>query len=175
MSDAALPDAARDRARFEQLFRTYGGLMFHVANRILNNEQDAEDAVQQAFFVILKNIEKISDVPCPRTRSFVVTIVERKAIDLYRSKQRRAALPLEDADCGLALPSEADGIHARSDLAGAMAALPPRYRELLFLKYDNGYADQEIAEMCSMTVSNVKKTIQRAKKRLERILEGQEA
>lgn len=164
-----------DRTRFEQLFRAYGNLMFHVADGILHNEHDAEDAVQQAFFALLQHIEKISDVDCPQTRGFVVTIVERKAIDLYRSKQRRAVLPLEDAClCGTGTP-EPDTVHARWDLAGAMAMLPPRYREVLLLKYDSGYSDREIAELCSMTVSNVKKTVQRAKKRLERILDGQEA
>ena len=56
-----------------------------------------------------------------------------------------------------------------------MALLPTRYRELLFLKFDNGYSEREIAVMCSMTEANVKKTIQRAKKKLESILEGQDA
>ena len=56
-----------------------------------------------------------------------------------------------------------------------MATLPTRYRELLFLKYDNGYSEREIAVMCSMTEANVKKTVQRAKKKLESILNGQEA
>ena len=58
------------------------------------------------------------------------------------------------------------------NLARAMALLPPRYRELLLLKFDNGYSEREIAVMCTMTESNVRKTIQRAKKQLELILNG---
>ena len=68
-----------------------------------------------------------------------------------------------------------DSAAARTDLAKAMAMLPIRYRELLFLKYDNGYSEREIAVMYSMTEANVKKTIQRGKKKLESILKGQEA
>ena len=68
-----------------------------------------------------------------------------------------------------------DAAAERTDLAKAMAMLPTRYRELLLLKYDNGYSEREIAVMCSMTEANVKKTIQRAKKKLESILNGQEA
>ena len=49
--------------------------------------------------------------------------------------------------------------------------LPARYRELLLLKYDSGYSEREIALMCSMTPANVKKTIHRAKKKLESLLE----
>ena len=46
---------------------------------------------------------------------------------------------------------------------------------LLLLKYDSGYSEQEIAEMCAMTKANVKKTIHRAKKKLEAILDGKGA
>ena len=159
-------ETADERLKMEQIFHTYGNLMFHVANKILNNDHDAEDAVQQALFSIYQNLGKFSEIKCPQSRSFIVTIVERKAIDLYRAKQRNAVVPSV---------SEADAAVQRTDLAKAMATLPTRYRELLFLKYDNGYSEREIAVMCSMTEANVKKTIQRAKKKLESILNGQEA
>lgn len=168
-------DTVEERSKFEQLYHTYRGLMFHVANRILNNEHDAEDAVQQAFFSILNHLEKISEIQCPQTRSFVVTIVERKAIDLYRAKNRNAAIPLEEEYINVPTAADIEAVPHRTDLAKAMAQLPTRYRELLLLKYDNGYSEEEIAAMCSMTRANVKKTIQRAKKKLESILEGQEA
>ena len=42
-------ETAEERSKFEQLYLEYKGLMFHVAFDILHNEQDAEDAVHQAF------------------------------------------------------------------------------------------------------------------------------
>ena len=69
-------ETSEEQIRFEDLVHTYKNLMFYVANQILNNDHDAEDAVQQAFFAILKNFEKISEIKCPQTRSFVVTVVE---------------------------------------------------------------------------------------------------
>jgi len=168
-------ETSEEKVRFEELVHTYKNLMFYVANQILNNDHDAEDAVQQAFFAILKNFEKISEIKCPQTRSFVVTVVERKAIDLYRAKQRNTVVPFEEEFINVPGPAVMEAAVHRTDLAKAMAMLPTRYRELLFLKYDNGYSEREIAVMCSMTEANVKKTIQRAKKKLESILEGQEA
>lgn len=41
-------DNPEDRTRFEAMYSAYRGLMFHVANRILQNPQDAEDAVHLA-------------------------------------------------------------------------------------------------------------------------------
>ena len=168
-------EAPDERLKIEEIFHTYGNLMFHVANKILNNDHDAEDAVQQAMFAIYQNLEKFSEIKCPQSRSFIVTIVERKAIDLYRAKQRNAVVPFEEDFINVPAPSVVDAAAERTDLAKAMALLPTRYRELLFLKFDNGYSEREIAVMCSMTEANVKKTIQRAKKKLESILKGQEA
>ena len=168
-------ETADERLKIEEIFHAYGNLMFHVANKILNNDHDAEDAVQQALFTIYQNLEKFSEIKCPQSRSFIVTIVERKAIDLYRTKQRDAAIPFEEEFINVPAPSVVNAVAERTNLAKAMAMLPTRYRELLFLKYDNGYSEREIAVMYSMTEANVKKTIQRAKKKLESILKGQEA
>ena len=168
-------ETTEQKVRFEDLYYTYKNLMFYLANQILRNEHDAEDAVQQAFFAIAKNFEKISEIKCPQTRSFIVTIVERKAIDIYRAKNRGGVVAFDEEFINVPHTAEADSIAARADLANAMAMLPSRYRELLLLKYDSGYSEQEIAEMCAMTKANVKKTIHRAKKKLEAILDGKGA
>ena len=52
-------ETSEEKVRFEELVHTYKNLMFYVANQILNNDHDAEDAVQQAFFAILKNFRKL--------------------------------------------------------------------------------------------------------------------
>ena len=48
-------------------------------------------------------------------------------------------------------------------------------RELLLLKYDTGYSEKEIAQLLGMTEANVKKTIQRAKAKLQTLLDEMEA
>lgn len=159
-------DSKEDRSKFEQLYHRYCGLMFHVANKILRSEQDAEDAVHQAFLSILKNFEKISDVECPETRSLVVIIVERKSIDLLRQRSRRPEAELDEEICGWEVPLPGDG-----GLADAMAKLPARYREVLMLRFDNGYTTKEIARLFDMKQESVQRLIGRAKERLREILE----
>lgn len=46
------------KSLFEQIYLEYRGLMYHVAYEILHNDQDAEDAVHQAFVKIVENIKK---------------------------------------------------------------------------------------------------------------------
>ena len=82
-------DAPEDRDQFITLYETYRGLMFYVANQILQNEQDAEDAVHDAFLSVAEHIKKFSRLERHKTKAFLVTIVENKAIDLYRKKTHR--------------------------------------------------------------------------------------
>lgn len=94
-----------EKDKFEQLYTLYRGLMFYVARRILPGEADAEDAVHQAFVSIIDNLKKISEVRCPKTRSYVVIITERKAIDILRSRSRLSPEAFEESTRGVELPS----------------------------------------------------------------------
>lgn len=168
-------ETPEEQSKFEQLYHTYSDLMFVVANKILNNTHDAEDVVQQSFFAILKNFEKISEIKCPKTKAFIVTIVERKSIDLYRAKRKTHILPFSEEFINVPDVCVLEQFANRSDFAHAAAKLSTKYRELLFLKYDTGFSERELAELFSMSEANVNKTIQRAKKKLASILEEQEA
>ena len=44
-----LIDDPEEQSRFERLYTTYRSLMFHKANEILGNTQDAEDAVASCY------------------------------------------------------------------------------------------------------------------------------
>ena len=55
-------ETPEEKSLFEQIYLEYRGLMYHVAYEILHNDQDAEDAVHQAFVKIVENIKKIVGV-----------------------------------------------------------------------------------------------------------------
>lgn len=158
----AVIDEPAQKTKFETVYHRYRGLMYYVAYRILNN---AEDAVHDAFIKIAENMKKISDPVCPKTQSYVVTIVENKAIDLYRRKQRRGALPLEETEELSVSPQEPMG------LAECILKLPPNYRQVILLKYHQGFSCGEIAAMLGITLSAAQKLDQRAKEKLRQIAE----
>lgn len=153
-----------ERSKFEQIYLEYRGTMYAVAYKILHNENDAEDAVHHAFVKIAENIEKIDEVKCPKTRSFAVTIVENRAIDVYRRKNRHPDVPFNEEYVGIAVEHEGS-----NELAKCIAMLPVRYRQVILLKYHHGYSSREIAKMLDITVSNANKLEQRAKAKLEKL------
>ncbi len=155
-----------DKDKIEQIYLTYKNLMFYAANKILNNTQDAEDAVHQAFLSIVAHIEKISEPICTKTQAFVVTIVERKAIDIYRKKAKITFIPLDTIEEGLLTDTTIE-----SPLAAAIAKLPVKQRQLIQLKYYFGYSNQETADLLGLSYEGVHSLDQRTKKQLKNLLE----
>ena len=159
-------ETPEEKSKFEQLYLEYKGLMFHVAYEILHNEQDAEDAVHQAFVKIAENIKKIDDPICPKTHSYVVTIVENKAIDQYRKQQKHQTVELIDDIQGTNAHYEGD-----NDLTKCILKLPARYQEMILLRYHHGYSVREIAGMMGISLPAAIKLDQRAKQKLKKLCE----
>ena len=157
-------DAPGDKHKFEVLYAEYRGLMFYIANEILNNKQDAEDAVHTAFISIAENIEKIDEPVCPKTKGYIVTIVESKAIDMYRRKQRHPHGLFDEETAGLAVMY--DGSDA---IARCFSLLPAQAKHNLLLKYRYGYDNREISKILNISEANAIKRIQRAKQKLEEL------
>ena len=170
----AMIDSPDDRHKFEVIYNTYKQLMYYIANNILGDIKDSEDVVHEAFLKIIDIFEKIDNPTSPQTRSLIVTITENKAIDLYRKRKAHSVIPLEEEYIGVPERSKIDEIEEHDRLSKAILSLPGRYREVLLLKYAQGYSMDEIAVILSMTKENVKKTIQRARKELEKVLSCEE-
>lgn len=154
-----------EESKLERLYFSYRDLMFYIANQILKNTQDAEDAVQQAFVSMAKHMDKIGEPDSQTTRSYVAVITERKAIDILRKKGQVELVAYDDDAIGIEIPLPGD-----SGLADAMARLPARYREILLLRYDNGYTTRELAKILELPQGTVQKLIWRAKEALGKIM-----
>ena len=152
-------ETPEEKSVFEQIYLEYRGLMYHVAYEILHNEQEAEDAVHQAFVKTAENIKKIEDPQCPKTRSYVVTIVEHQAIDRYRRLRKHPSVELNEEVQSVNIQYKGE-----NGLAKCILELPGRYREMILLRYHQGYSVREIAKMLGMSLSAAIKLDQRAKK-----------
>ena len=157
-------DAQEQKSKFEQIYLAYRKQMYFAAFRILQHNEDAEDAVHHAFIKIAENIDKISQAECPKTRSLCVTIVENKAIDIYRKRQRSVNIGLGERISAGQAPDSGSG-----RLAQCIAQLPPAYRHVLVLHHIHGYKYKEIAKILDMTIANALKIDQRAVAKLEKI------
>lgn len=150
-----------DKTKFTRLYETYKNLMFSVAYSILNHNSDAEDAVHQAFISVIKHLGKFKKINSDSTKSLLIVITERKAIDIIRKNKRYVLMDDLDNIPGIEIPPPGD-----LGLADAIAKLPGRYREIILLRYDQGYSTKEIAKILNLTPDTAQKTLWRAKQLL---------
>ena len=154
--------------KLAQVYRLYQAPMLRLALRILGQEHDAEDAVHDAFESIARNLDRLAAPEDPRTRGYAMVVTERKSIDLLRLRQKSAAGELDETVGGVDFPDTSE-----STLARCMAKLPPRYREILLLRFVYGYSMRETAELMDIPFTTVGKLSQRAKERLYALCESE--
>lgn len=157
-------DEPERESKFMSLYRAYRDLAYYIAYKHLQHEQDAEDVVQYVFMKIAENIKIIEPVS-PKTKRYVVTMVNNRVCDVFRSRGRHFDAPLYDA-ATYSEPTEGEGV---SLLADCIMKLSPQQRTVILLKYDHGYSLREIAKMMGISLAWAQKLDQRAKKRLEEL------
>lgn len=154
-------DSVENRSKFEELYLMYRDYMYCVAFSILQNPEDAEDAVHHAFVKIAEHIDSIGMPDALKTKRYVVTIVRNCAIDAYRKKQAHPQTEYSEETVGVEVNYESD-----NTLANCILKLPERQRTILILKYHHGYDLREIAHMMDLTYRNALQIEQRAKAKL---------
>lgn len=161
-------DGEKEQSTFRQIYDTYYRLMLYIADSILHNKQDSEDAVQDAFLSIAQNISKISEPESKRTKSFITVITTNKAIDMYKVRHKAKIVNIDG--CSEDEPAISVELPEENGLAGCILRLPIKYRNMIILKYSQGYSTRECAEIMGMSPSAASRMDQRAKNKLELML-----
>jgi len=150
-----------DRDKFAALYDRHRKKMFFMAYEILENQDDAEDAVHQAFLAVIENLDKVGDVDSSETFAYLMIIVERKAIDIHRARRFLSFEEFDESFYTVEYPFPGD-----LGLEILLSGLSPLRRDLLLLRYGCGYSIREIAELLDQNYDAVQKDLVRARKDL---------
>ena len=175
---------AGDELAFESLVRTYGGRMLSAARRILTREEDAQEAVQEAFLSAFRALESFEGQS--RIGTWLHRIAINAALMKLRRIERRPERPVEDLlpawgeDGGFArLPEpwedSADSPvlqdEAREVVRAKIAELPDPYRIALTLRDIEGLSNEELAGTLGVSVNAAKIRVHRARQALRTLLD----
>jgi len=167
-----------DRAAFAEFYDLYSTLLFSVAVRILHDQKEAEDVIQDVFIQIWDKA-KAFDAKLGKPSSWAMTFVRNKAIDRIRASQRRARL-VETATAEI-VPAQSDCPSANESLCGkeradfirsAVIGLPTEQRQAIEMAFFSGLTQNEISERLSEPLGTVKARIRRGMLKLREKLEG---
>ncbi len=160
-----------DRKSYCQLYKLYSRSMYNVGYRIVNDEVDAQDVLQEAFISAFNNLESYrGESPFG---AWLKRIVINKAIT-HTTKRRFERFPdHEDFDVKEEEPQDLfEGFPFTVDkVKTAIHALPDGYRTVLSLYLLEGYDHGEIAEILGISESTSKSQFNRSKKKLKELLE----
>lgn len=159
-----------DREAHYQLYRLYSRSMYNVGYRIVNNEEEAEDVLQEAFISAFRSLNHYRGDAT--FGSWLKRIVVNKAINVLK-RRKAERLPEDDRFDVPEREEAAEEFQFTVDqVRDAVAKLPDGYRSVLSLYLLEGYDHAEIAEILGISESTSKSQFNRSKKKLRDILEG---
>ena len=171
----AMIDSPSDREKFSAIYQEYRELMFRAAMAVLHNEALAEEAVQEGFLKIAKNISRFSEPICSKSASFIVIIVRNTAIDILRKENLGASLPYDEdiaTPDSLKMPDVGEVLYGDGETVfEAISSMDKIYSDALKLKYIYGFKNSEIAELLGISEKNAQMRVYRAKLILKKKLE----
>lgn len=168
----ALLDDPEDQEKFAGIYESYRHFMWYVANQKLQDAQLAEDAVQEAFFSLLRHLDKVEDIHSPKTKKFLATIVRSKAVDILRKQKPQEELTDQ-------MPESSDGGDLLNQyltrenyhrLTACILELDDTYRVVFEYKYLYEMKDAEIGDILGISAKNVNVRYFRARKMLREML-----
>jgi len=151
------------RQQIEQLIIRYQKSLFNIAYSICQNYDDANDVVQDTFIQYMKSEKDFNEEE--HIRAWLITVAVNKARDIKRSFWHRNKVSLDEIG---EIPFEKEEYH----LLDSVMKLPEKYRIVLHLFYYEDMQVKEIAEVLSITESNVKTRLSRGRKLLKESLNG---
>jgi RNA polymerase sigma factor (sigma-70 family) len=156
------------KAQF-QIYRLYYKAMYNTSLRIVNNESEAEDIMQESFLSAFEKIDSYSG--CVSFGAWLKKIVLNRSLD---SLKKNSKLIFEDIDKHSdnvidetdELFQEDESIARIEAIREAIRRLPDKSRIILSLYLIEGYDHEEISEILSISCSTSRSQFSRAKQRL---------
>jgi RNA polymerase sigma-70 factor (sigma-E family) len=137
-----------DQSGFEEFVLARRPVLLRTAYLLTGSHADAEDLVQSALIKTVPQWKRIADRPEPYVRQ----VLARESVSRWRRRRWRET----SSDV---VPERAAGgpdLDQRETLRGALAALAPRQRAVIVLRYYEDLTEKETASVLGIAVGTVK-------------------
>lgn len=143
----------------------FGRYAFHL----LGNESDAEEALQDAFILAYRSIERCRAPDRFGAWLFRILVNRCRTAAVRRGRHDERRAPLEAAD-RVGVPHPGENAMRREEIQRALASLAPDQREAFLLKYVEELSYEEMVELTGAGESALKMRVKRACERLRLLL-----
>ena len=159
--------AHRRQEALDQLYERYQAVVYHLALKILNNRESAEEVVYDVFWQVWREAERY-DAQRGSVGAWLATVARSRAIDALRAR-RNSPTAEEDIEGKPIAADRAEDPEEQTSLAqraafvhSALDSLPPDQRTALEMSFFSGLSHIEIAEQLQEPLGTVKTRIRTA-------------
>lgn len=162
-------DDENDKPKFEIIYYTYREKMLLMADSVLHNRQDAEDAVHDTFIKIARNMKSIGEPESNKTLSYVLKATKNTAINLHnknKSNDNRIYFDTIDDISDHEFLDKLDISENYNKVVQAILKLDDKYKDVMFYHFVQEMKVSEVADLLGRKKSTVKQQLVRGKKLL---------
>jgi RNA polymerase sigma-70 factor (ECF subfamily) len=165
---------AGDKAEFARMVEAYSGTIYRLALKMLNNQQDAEDILQETFIKAFRSLKSFDGRSSLST--WLYRIAANEALMLLRKKRPDSVSideplvteegeqePRQIVDWCCLPEDELMSAESRIHLDKAIDALPETLKVVFLLRDIEGLSTQEVAEILNLSETAVKTRLSRAR------------
>jgi RNA polymerase sigma-70 factor (ECF subfamily) len=159
-----------ERRQFEEIFLPHLDAAYNLARWIVQNDQDAQDIVQEAFIRAFKGFHGFRG---GNGRAWLLTIVRNTAYTWInkRMQDQKLVQYVEERHANIISIDQSTNESVmekrRQDLSSALERLPSEYREVIILYEIEGLSYKELALSLGVPVGTVMSRLSRARRRLQ--------
>lgn len=153
---------------FNTEFLPLAPLLYKIAFHILEQADEAEDAVQETFLKLWEMRDRLDTVESPKAYS--IRILKNEC--LSRLRRAKKTVPAEQSLIKEAFPPTDENLDARRRLhkvLGAIKSLPDSQRQILFLRTMEGLSYEEISHRMGMSQLTLRVLLARARGQLRKL------
>ncbi len=163
-----------DKKSFGILVKKYQQLAFNLAFRILCNEDDARDVVQESFVKIWKNIKNYN--PGIKFTTWMYKIVTNTSIDHQRAESKKKAVCIDNIDLTNHLESDNpefifDNRETGQLIKQVTETLSDKQRLVFVLRDLQGKSPDEVCEILNLSLTTIKSNLYHARKSVKEKLQ----
>lgn len=167
-----------DKMKVERLYLQHKDRLFGVAYSILHDKSLAEDAVHDTFMRIIEYLHKVDESNTCKTITFLVIICKNIAINIYNSNKKALKFEILDDEIDCLCSDEEDNplnIFIANEnvrtIIDSIKQLKSIYQDVLLLKYDSYFSNEEIAHLLQIPQATIRKRLERGKRMLIKFME----
>ncbi len=165
----------RNRQAFDLFYDRYAQIIFNLCVRILREEAEAEDVLQEIFVQIWREAERF-DPSRASVKTWLFTIARSRSLDRYRSRKTAKQRLDDGAEDGLEQIASNEDLQTTTVMqryvSNALDQLTKDQRVVLELSYYQGMTQEEIADRLGEPLGTIKSRIRSALAKLRSLFSG---